>query len=97
VGNEGHRIAFCFESDLDLMGKDVPEPAQDETPSPPGNAEEESLAGLFPARRALFLAALLTGPPFPGDLGGRIMEGVWQGRLTNDTFIAHPPGDGEQI
>jgi ATP-dependent Lhr-like helicase len=91
VGNEGHRIAFCFESDLDLMEKDIGEPADtDETPSPAGSAEEPSLAGLFPDPRGGYhFSALLTrSPRSPAALAEELWNGVWQGQLTNDTFIA---------
>jgi len=91
VGKEGHRIAFCLESDLDLMGEDLPEPAKaDETLSPVGAAEESSLAGLFPdpGGRYNFSALLTRSPHSPAALAEELWKGVWQGQLTNDTFIA---------
>ena len=91
VGNEGHRITFCFESDLDLMGEDAPEPADtDETPPPAGTAGEKSPAGLFPDPGGLYsFAALSTRSPHsPAVLAEELWKGVWQGQLTNDTFIA---------
>ncbi len=84
VGNEGHRIAFCFESDLDLMGEDVPEPANaDETPSSAWAAEENSLGGLFPdpGGRYSFAALLTRSPHSAGGVGGRIMEGSLAGAV----------------
>ncbi len=91
VGTEGHRIAFCFESDLDMMKEDIPEPADmDETPSPARTAGESSLAALFPDPRGRYhFSALLTRSPHsPAALSEELWKGVWQGRLTNDTFIA---------
>jgi ATP-dependent Lhr-like helicase len=91
VGKEGHRIAFCFESDLDLMEKDIGEPADtDETPSPAGAGSENSLAGLFPDPRGRyhFSALLARSARSPAALAEELWNGVWQGQLTNDTFIA---------
>jgi len=68
VGSEGHRIAFCFEPDLDLMREDLPEPTadDDEASSPMGSAETGDLARLFsdPGGRYSF-TALLTRSPHP--------------------------------
>jgi ATP-dependent Lhr-like helicase len=92
VGNEGHRIAFCFEPDLDLMREDSPDPTADaeETPSPSGAAESGDLAGLFPdpSGRYSFAALLTRSSHSPAALAGELWKGVWQGRLTNDTFFA---------
>ena len=91
VGNEGHRIAFCFESDLDLMREDATEPPiEDEAAPPTGAAAENSLAGLFPDPRGRYnFGALLTRSPYsPAALAEELWKGVWQGQLTNDTFIA---------
>jgi ATP-dependent Lhr-like helicase len=91
VGNEGHRVAFCFESDLDLMGEDSPEPVDtEEAPPPAGAAEENSLAGLFPdpGGSYSFTVLLTRSAHSPAALAEELWKGVWQGRLTNDTFIA---------
>ncbi|HEX7371739.1 MAG TPA: ATP-dependent helicase, partial [Thermodesulfobacteriota bacterium] len=91
VGNEGHRIAFCFEPDLDLLGEDAPEPAgADETPSPLGVVEIGAMARLFPdpGGRYSFAALLTRSPHSPAALAEELWKGVWQGQLTNDTFIA---------
>jgi len=91
VGNEGHRIAFCFEPDLDLMREDATEPPkEDEAVSPTGTAAENSLAGLFPdpGGRYSFAALLTRSPHSPAAVAEELWKGVWQGQLTNDTFIA---------
>jgi ATP-dependent Lhr-like helicase len=91
VGKEGHRIAFCFEADLDLMREDGPEPADtDEKPSPAEVEEENFLAGLFPDPRGGYpFSALMTRSLHsPAALAEELWKGVWQGRLTNDTFLA---------
>jgi len=91
VGKEGHRIAFCFEADLDLMREDAPEPVDtDEEPSPAEVGEENFLAGLFPDPRGgyQFSALMTRSPHSPAALAEELWKGVWQGRLTNDTFIA---------
>jgi ATP-dependent Lhr-like helicase len=92
VGNEGHRIAFCFEPELDLMREDSPELTADahETLSRLGAAESGDLVRLFPDPGGRYsFAALLTRSPYsPAALAGELWKGVWQGQLTNDTFIA---------
>jgi ATP-dependent Lhr-like helicase len=92
VGNEGHRIAFCFEPDLDLMREDSPKPAaeDDEASSPMGDDESRALTRLFPdpGGRYSYAALLARSPHSPAALTQDLWKGVWQGRLTNDTFIA---------
>jgi ATP-dependent Lhr-like helicase len=91
VGNEGHRIAFFFETDLDLMREDGTEPpVEDKTIPPEGAGERGPLEGLFPDPHGRYsFAALLTRCPHsPSALAEELWKGVWQGQLTNDTFIA---------
>jgi ATP-dependent Lhr-like helicase len=91
VGNEGHRVAFCFESDLDLMGGDSPIPVDtDDRPSSAGAGKDNSLAGLFPdpGGHYHFSTLLTRSPHSPAALTEELWKGVWQGQLTNDTFIA---------
>jgi len=90
VGDEGHRVAFCFESDLDLMGEDAPEPVDTAArPSLAGDAEKNLLAGLFPDPhgRYHFSTLLTRSPHSPATLAEELWKGVWRGQLTNDTFI----------
>jgi ATP-dependent Lhr-like helicase len=81
IGSEGHQIAFCFETDLDLLQEEP---------------EEESSAGegvkrlpssdLFadPMGRYDFRSSGRS----EGDLASRLWEEVWQGSVTNDNFIS---------
>ena len=91
VGSEGHRVAFCFESDLDLMRGDSPELTadDDEAPFPMKAAESGTLASLFPdpSGRYPFAALLTRSPHSPAALAEDLWNGVWRGQLTNDTFI----------
>jgi ATP-dependent helicase Lhr and Lhr-like helicase len=92
VGNEGHRVAFCFEPDLDLMREDSPEPAADadETTSPLGASGSGDLARLFPdpSGRYSFAVLLTRSSHSPAALAEELWTRVWRGQLTNDTFIA---------
>ena len=92
VGTESRRVAFCFEPDLDLMAEDSPAGSSKE-------GEEKSnlvlkwevgMKDLFsdPAGRYDFNALLNRFSQAPAKLAERLWEGVWQGRLTNDTYIA---------
>jgi ATP-dependent Lhr-like helicase len=95
VGAEGHRVAFCFESDMDLLqeegtrateegGEEMGLPAGDDGP-----VEIAGLADLFPdaAGRYDFSALLRVSKSGAVDLAHRLWDGVWQGRVTNDSFI----------
>jgi ATP-dependent Lhr-like helicase len=94
VGGEGHRVTFCFKSDMDLLHEDPghPEGASDTAGrsgsevSPPGSAP---LGNLFPdaAGRYDFSTLLRGSKGGVADLAKRLWDGVWQGQLTNDSFI----------
>ena len=87
VGRRRRQIAFCHEGDLDLMmsghgnhpeetiGKDMSEP---------------DVTCLFPDHRAKYsLSALVGDPPQPAGLVlQQLWDGVWAGKVTNDTMIA---------
>jgi ATP-dependent Lhr-like helicase len=96
IGNEGHRITFCFESDLDLLQEALPKRA-DLPPNEvaPGDGETfqrgtTSLANLFPdaAGRYAFSTLLRLSKGGSSELAQRLWDGVWQGRVTNDSFLA---------
>jgi ATP-dependent Lhr-like helicase len=94
VGGEGHRVTFCFQSDLDLLNED---PAQSggtsDIPEPAGNAVwppgSGPLANLFPdvAGRYDFSTLLRGSKSGVADLARTLWDGVWQGQVTNDSFI----------
>jgi ATP-dependent Lhr-like helicase len=94
IGNEGHRVAFCFESDLGLLREDLPE-LEDllfnedrEGKIFPGGTT--SLGSLFPdaAGRYDFSTLQRLSQRGSSELAQRLWDGVWQGRVTNDSFIA---------
>jgi ATP-dependent Lhr-like helicase len=94
VGGEGHRVTFCFESDLDLLQE---EPGHPELPSDMGDSRDGGigqrgvgpLADLFPdaAGRYDFSTLLRVSKGGSVDLANRLWNGIWQGRVTNDSFI----------
>lgn len=95
VGAEGRRVTFCFESDLDLLreeGGSRPIQSADED-EPAGDWDRnapESLTSLFPdtVGRYDFSTLLQVSQASPADLAHRLWDGVWQGQVTNDTFLA---------
>jgi len=80
VGSEGHRVTFCFESDLDLLREESAEGI--ESLPPPSD--------LFPegAGRYDFSALARFSKSGDAELAKRLWDQVWQGRVTNDTFLA---------
>jgi ATP-dependent Lhr-like helicase len=94
MGGEGHRVTFCFKSDLDLW-QEVPgqmEGASGVTERSTGEGwprRSGPLADLFPdpAARYDFSTLLRLSKSEVADLAKRLWDGVWQGQVTNDTFI----------
>ena len=94
VGGEGHRVTFCFESDLDLLREEAGHP---ELPSDRGESQDSGigqrgvgpLADLFPdaAGRYDFSTLLRLSKGGSVDLANRLWNGIWQGQVTNDSFI----------
>ncbi|MFC1971780.1 DEAD/DEAH box helicase [Chloroflexota bacterium] len=88
IGKENHRVAFCFEPDLDLMQgeAEVPEQPDTEAEASPSRAFE----GLFPSPigRYDFSTLLEVSNYRPEELSSRLWTAVWQGQVTNDTFAA---------
>ena len=94
VGSEGHRVTFCFESDLDLVREELNESefvSEDEPPvgsiSWPGTARP---LDLFPdsGGRYDFSTLLRLSKSGSAELAKRLWDEVWKGRVTNDTFIS---------
>jgi ATP-dependent Lhr-like helicase len=81
VGGEHRHVAFCFESDLDLMHEEDG-----------GEASEtvDDAFDVFPGRAGRYDFSTLLGQTGyrPNDLSDRLWTMVWRGRLTNDTFSA---------
>lgn len=96
IGSKNRRISFCFESDLDLMKRET-----DDMRRLDEDSDDESLTGhdmsephkgeldsLFPDAmgRYDFSTLLRLSRCRPAELADRLWDGVWEGRLTNDTF-----------
>ena len=92
VGGEGHRVAFSFESDLDLLYE---KPAEETEPAPEngegtaGDSPANQETSLFPdpAGRYDFASLLRASGIGDAELAGQLWDQVWQGRVTNDTFL----------
>ncbi|UCC16982.1 MAG: hypothetical protein JSU58_00045, partial [Dehalococcoidales bacterium] len=86
VGSEKQRIAFCFESDLDL----IQENATREEDSEEHAGDNHELADMFPSTLGKYdFSTLLTQSGCrPGVLSDRLWNAVWQGKVTNDTITA---------
>jgi ATP-dependent Lhr-like helicase len=93
IGKERHQVAFCFAEDLDLLG-------EEELEVPPADADEDfsedllpfpvnPYARLFPdpAGRYDFGTLLRLSRDKSSALAEQLWEGVWKGRVTNDSFL----------
>ncbi len=81
VGCSPERLSFCFEADLDLLGTSDDDEAA---------VDVAALRSLFPdpfGRYDLTTLQSATGLD-AGELIRRLWEGVWAGRVTNDSFAA---------
>jgi ATP-dependent helicase Lhr and Lhr-like helicase len=81
LGCDRRRISFYFKNDLDLVLEEDPD------------REDESERGpdtLFPDPRAKydFSALLQVSGLRPSELADKLWNGVWRGRIANDTFSA---------
>jgi ATP-dependent Lhr-like helicase len=98
IGRENQKVAFCFESDLDLLEKEINR-HQTEEGSSDKNSDEAHLTNnvdliesqkLFPdpAGRYNFSSLIQITGDRPAQLSDNIWKGVWLGQITNDTFSA---------
>lgn len=87
IGGEGHRVTFCFESELDLLQE-----RSEETEFTSGMQPDEAgvSSDLFPdaAGRYDFSALLRWSKIKSSELAKKLWEGVWKGKITNDTFLS---------
>jgi ATP-dependent Lhr-like helicase len=94
IGSEGHRVTFCFGSDLDLVQEESEETeitSDDEHPVRPVSWPGAALPlDVFPdaAGRYDFSTLLRLSRSGSAELAKRLWDGVWKGRVTNDTFIS---------
>lgn len=95
-GQSGERLLFCFHSELDLLpppsGKDslVEDKPADSSDQGPNADPIKALETLFedPQGRYDFGTLLHKSGMRPGELNQTIWQAVWQGRISNDGFIA---------
>jgi len=102
IGSQNRHVAFCFESDLDLMQEETNGRGQmslqsTETDQPEtGMVEQDDVApmNLFSSAtgRYDFSTLLDASTCKPDELADQIWDAAWQGRVTNDTFISHRRG-----
>jgi len=94
IGSEGHRVTFCFDSELDLLREESEEAEltpDDEHPARPASQPGAGLpVDLFPdaAGRYDFSTLLHLTKSGSAELAKRLWDEVWKGRVTNDTFIS---------
>jgi len=90
IGSVGHRVTFCFESELDLLQEESKEAFNEDPPARffPQPGEDFSVK-LFPdiAGRYDFSTLLRLSKSESAELSRRLWDEVWKGRVTNDTFI----------
>ena len=85
IGGDNRKVAFCFESDLDLMMEDAVRSADDLN-----ETDQEAHDDLFPDTGGRYDFATLrriTGLTTE-TLSDRLWEEAWKSRVTNDTFHA---------
>jgi ATP-dependent Lhr-like helicase len=94
IGSEGHRVTFCFESELDLVQEESEEGEFTSDDEPQSRLVSEPGAALpvdlFPdtAGRYDFSTLLRLSKSQSPELAKRLWDDVWKGKVTNDTFIS---------
>jgi ATP-dependent Lhr-like helicase len=94
IGSEGHRVTFCFDSELDLLREESEEAeftSDDERPVQLVPQSGMALPfDLFPdaAGRYDFSTLLRLSKSESPELAKRLWDEVWKGKVTNDTFIS---------
>ncbi|MBN1189415.1 MAG: DEAD/DEAH box helicase [Dehalococcoidales bacterium] len=86
VGGEKRTAAFCFEAELPLLKDDIAGQAGEDIPPDPARKQ----AGIFPDAMGRYnFSNLLTVTGYrPDELSDRLWEGVWRGRISNDSYAA---------
>jgi ATP-dependent Lhr-like helicase len=95
LGSEGHHITFCFESDVDLLQEDSVEgrgsgsTEVDRSDIQTSRSGKTSMNSLLrdEAARYDFSTLLRVSQSSESELARQLWGEVWQGRITNDTFI----------
>ncbi|UCE20559.1 MAG: DEAD/DEAH box helicase [Gemmatimonadota bacterium] len=81
VGQADQKIAFCFQSDLDLL--DIPEDRHQKK-----NTFRSHFRDLFPdpTGKYDFATLIKNAHHRPSELSDTLWKGVWRGKITNDSF-----------
>lgn len=87
IGDEQRRIVFCFRSDIDML--QVGKASEDEMSKPEKGEEAPSADSFFPEDRGRYDFQTLErfSGLDPARLNAMLWEGVWSGRVSNDTFM----------
>ena len=94
VGSEGHRVTFCFESELDLLQEESGETGLTSDEKHPVRLISQPGAGLsfdlFPDAAGCydFSTLLCLSKGESAELPKKLWGEVWKGKVTNDTFIS---------
>ena len=90
VGTEDRKIALFYEPDLDLMAEGSVAPDDEEEEMVPQGRKDDDLDSLFadPAARYGFTTMLSQSGRSASALSQVLWDGVWEGRVTNDSFAA---------
>jgi len=83
VGSEGRKVAFCFEADLDLLREEAgwqPAPASPDSRLEAHFADTRGRYDFGTLQRSSQLTA--------GELSEELWRAAWQGRVSNDGFLA---------
>jgi ATP-dependent Lhr-like helicase len=94
IGSEGHRLTFCFDSELDLLREESEEAEFTSDDERPVELVPQSGTAwpvdLFPdpAGRYDFSTLLRLSKSESPELAKRLWDEVWKGKVTNDTFIS---------
>lgn len=86
IGQDKERIAFCFESDIDLMTGNSDSKSELDTDSDDSNIARELFAD--PKAKYDFSAMISHTDLRPAELSDRLWDAVWQGQVSNDGFSA---------
>ena len=94
IGGEGHRVTFCYDSELDLLQEGSGEidgaPDKEQPDERISKARGSPFSDLFPdaASRYDFSTLLRLFKGRSAELAKELWEEVWKGRVTNDTFLS---------
>jgi ATP-dependent Lhr-like helicase len=92
VGGSSHAVTFCFESDLPLLQEDPGTAAVTQVNGAGSGIarQEDTVKSIFPDALGRYdFSTLVTVTNYsPSELSDRLWAGVWQGRVTNDTYAA---------